>query len=281
MKDRLLLVDGHNLLFQMFYGMPSRITGRSGVDIRGVVGFVGALCRLIRMCAPTHIALIFDSETHNPRYDILDEYKANRPDFSLMSDDENPFARLPDIYRAIDKMGIRHEEARLAECDDVIASYALSYKDECEIVISSHDSDFLQLISDSVRILRYRGDSTLICDREYVMNKFGVSPGLYIDAKALYGDTSDNIPGIRGIGPKTAAKLVSEAGGAEELIRSPERIQNPRLRKMIEESGDMIRRNLSLMRLSGDAPLPFTLDELKWEPRVYRTMDILKNIDLI
>ncbi len=281
MDQRLLLIDGHNLLFQMFCGMPSRIIGKGGTDVRGAVGFVGAVGRLTRMCSPTHVAVIFDSETHNPRSDILEEYKANRPNYSDLPDRENPFTILPSIYAALDVMEIRHAEIVSAECDDVIASYALRFRDSYEIVISSHDSDFLQLISDRVRVVRYRGDNTVICDREYVQNKFGVPPELYIDAKALFGDSADNISGIQGIGPKTAAKLILAAGGADNLIKDTSVIANPRHRKMIEDSRDIILRNLSLMRLSDVAPLPFDMDELKWEKKSYKTLDILRDAEVI
>ena len=281
MRDRILLIDGHNLLFQMFYGMPSKILGRDGKDIRSVVGFVGAVGKLIRMCAPTHIAVIFDSATHNPRSDILAEYKANRPDYSDVSEEENPFTNLKSVYRALDTLGIRHCEVTDAECDDVIASYAITYKDGYDVVIASHDSDFLQLIGSGVRIVRYRGDATVICDGKYVMDKFGTPPELYIDAKALYGDTSDNIPGIPGIGPKTAAKLVISAGGADRLADDPSLIENPRLSRLIADSRDIIRRNLSLMRLSATAPLPFAPEELRWDIRSFKTLDVLREIQLI
>ena len=279
--SKLLLIDGHNLLFQMFFGMPSRIPGKDGTDVRGAVGFVGAVGRITRMCDPTHVAVIFDSETHNPRSDILEEYKANRPNYSDLPECENPFTILPAIYTALDVMGIRHAEIASAECDDVIASYTLRYKSVCEIVISSHDSDFLQLISDDVRVVRYRGDSTVICDKKYVTDKFGVPPELYIDSKALFGDSADNIPGISGIGPKTAAKLVLEAGGADNLIKDSSVIANPRHRKMIEDSRKIIERNLALMRLSDNAPLPIDIDELIWENKSYRAMDILRDAGII
>lgn len=279
-SERLLLIDGHHLLFQMFCGMPSKIHSADGRDIRTVIGFVGAVGKLIRMIRPSHIAVIFDSKTHNPRCDLLEEYKANRPDFSDLPEEENPFSFLPDIYRALDFMGIRHAEAVECECDDIIASYALLLSRDMEICISSHDSDYFQLISPRVKIIRYRGDSSAICDGEYIQKRFGVPPALYADAKSLFGDSSDNIRGVRGIGVRTAAKLVLACGGVERMLRDTSVIENDRLRVLIEEHREQIKRNLSLIKLDSHAPLPFRLCELKYGGRELKTMDIVRSIGL-
>ena len=97
---KLLIVDGMNLLFQMFYGMPSRIVNREGRAIQGTLGFVGALLKIIRMVSPTHAAVLFDGECENGRKELDSDYKANRPDYGTLSQDENPFSQLNDVYRA-------------------------------------------------------------------------------------------------------------------------------------------------------------------------------------
>ena len=102
MSDHMLLVDGMNLHFQMFFGMPARILNSQGKAIQGVVGFVGAIRKIIEMTKPTHVLVVFDGEHHNPRTDIDSEYKANRPDLSDEPDEENPFLQLPDVYAALD-----------------------------------------------------------------------------------------------------------------------------------------------------------------------------------
>ena len=166
---KLLLVDGSNLLFQMFFGMPARIMNKDGKAIQGTLGFVGALLKIIRMVKPTHVAVFFDGETHNPRTDIDEEYKANREDYSQVAEEENPFSQLPDIYAALNFMGIPFAETTDCETDDWMAGYVKKY--DTEIVISSFDSDFFQLISKRVSILRYRGDKTVICTPEWLQNK--------------------------------------------------------------------------------------------------------------
>ena len=137
---RLLLIDGMNLLFQMFYGMPSRLINSRGKAIQGTLGFVGALLKIIRMIEPTHVVELFDGECKSTRAEIDPEYKANRPDFEGMDENDIPFSQLPDVYAALDHLGIKHTETEGCETDDVIASYAITYGGEYEVVISSFDS---------------------------------------------------------------------------------------------------------------------------------------------
>ena len=216
--NRLLIIDGHNLLFQMFFGMPSKIIGNKGCAIQGVIGFIGAINKLVESYNPSHLLVMFDGEKTNPRKDILEEYKANRIDYSAVPDDENPFTQLPYIYEALDYMGIRWSETTDCETDDVIAAYATKYGHSSEIIISSFDSDYFQLINDNVKVVRYRGKCSMLCDEQYINEKYGVSPSLYLDFKCLVGDTADNIPGVKGIGPKTAAKLINSLGNIDAII---------------------------------------------------------------
>lgn len=276
--DKLLIVDGHNLLFQMFFGMPSRIIGARGYAIQGVIGFIGAINRLADIYAPTHLLVMFDGEKRNPRKDILEEYKANRIDYSEVPDEENPFTQLPYVYEALDYMGIRWAETTDCETDDVIAAYALKYGKECEVLISSFDSDYFQLITDKVKVIRYRGKSTVTCDGKYIMQKYGVNPDRYLDYKCLVGDSSDNICGIRGIGPKTAAKLINSIGGIEEIRERCCEIDNEKIRTAITDGAEILKRNRALIKLDGDAALPFTYDEIRFTNPHIRTMEVIRGI---
>ncbi len=279
--NRLLIIDGHNLLFQMFFGMPARITGRDGKAIQGVVGFIGALGKLISQVKPTHLCVMFDGEKNNPRKEILKEYKANRIDYSEVAEEENPFTQLPHVYNALSYLGIKHCETRDCETDDVIATYALRYGDENEICISSYDSDYFQLINENVRVIRYRGTASVICDERYVKEKYGVAPQRYLDYKCLVGDSADNISGIRGVGPKTASLLVNTYGGIDEILRRTDEIEKEKLRSSIKEGEEILKRNLSLIRLDGGAEIPFPLSMLKYEGIGIRTMDVIREIGLL
>lgn len=278
MKNKLLIVDGSNLLFQMFFGMPSRIIDKDGKAIQGTLGFVGALLKIIRMTSPTHMAVLFDGESENERSKLDENYKSNREDYSLVSEEENPFSQLPDVYAALDFLGINHKETETCETDDWIAAYVRAYSDNNDIVISSFDSDFFQLIDDNVSVLRYRGDNTLICTPDYIKGKLGIAPELYADFKSLTGDSSDNIKGAEKIGKKTAAALICEFGRLEDIIKNAERIKKPSVRESVIKSADRLRLNYHLIKLCGDQPLPFTLEELEYNYNGITTGEVLEGI---
>lgn len=274
----LLVVDGSNLLFQMFYGMPARIVNKAGKPIHGTLGFVGALLKMLRFLNPTHVVVLFDGEHHNERKDMDENYKANRPDFSQMPEEETPFSQLPDIYAALDFLKIKHTETTVCETDDVVAAYALTYGKEMKITLSSFDSDFFQLINENVSVLRYRGENSILCDKAYLWEKFGVTPAQYAEFKALVGDTADNVQGIKGIGPKTAAKLLQAFGNVQTLLAQTERIEKPSVKRAIEEGKDRILLNLRLIRLWGCDKIPFALEELAYSYQGEKTGEVLASI---
>ena len=280
MNKRLLLIDGHNLLFQMFFGMPSRIINNDGIAIQGVIGFIGALGKLVRLVSPTHAVVIFDSEGENNRCELLPEYKANRPDYSRLPEEDNPFSQLPYVYRALDLIGIPYLEAHECECDDIIASYARNADSKTEVFISSYDSDYFQLISDRIKCIRYKGESSVILDRDEIIKKYGVVPSLFADFKALIGDSSDNISGVRGIGPKTAARLLASYGDLNRILSDTSVIEDIKLRDKISAECERLYTNLKLIRLDGTAPLPFSEDELIYKASDFKTMDIIRRIGL-
>ena len=275
---KLLLVDGSNLLFQMFFGMPARIVNQEGKAIQGTLGFVGALLKILRMVKPTHVAVLFDGESENPRVALDGNYKANREDYSEVSEEENPFSQLPDIYAALDFLGISHAETTDCETDDWMAGYVKKYK--VNTVISSFDSDFFQLISDRVTILRYRGENTVLCDEEYIREKFGIKPAQYAEFKSLTGDTADNIKGVDKVGPKTAAQLMNEFGSLAALLERAEEIKKPSVRASVLESKERIQKNYQLIRLDGAENLPFGTEELEYAYSGITTTEVLRGIGL-
>lgn len=278
--DRLLLVDGSNLLFQMFYGMPASIMNEKGKAIHGTLGFVGALLKMIRMTQPTHAAVLFDGEYENARTKLDGEYKANRVDYSLVPEEDSPFSQLPDVYSALDYLGLRHAETADCEADDWLAGYALTYGQGREVVIASQDSDLFQLITDQVHILRYRGDRTVICDPAYIRGKLGIEPSQYADFKSLTGDNADHIRGIGGVGPKTAAALLAQFGTLEGILTGAEQIQKPSIRRCVQENAQRARTNYQLIRLENRASLPFALGLLCWQDSGVTTGQVLKAIGL-
>lgn len=274
---KLLIVDGCNLLFQMFCGMPARIVNAQGQAIQGTLGFTGALLKMLRMTEPTHVAVLFDGECPHERRELDANYKANR---EPLPEEESPFRQLPDVYRVLDYLQIRHAETTCCEFDDWAAAYARNREEDTQIVIASQDSDFFQLISDNVHILRYRGALSALCDRAYIREKLGIDPEQYADFKSLTGDTADNIRGAEKVGPKTAAALLQQFGDLETLLARWEEITKPSVRESIRKSADRLRLNYQLIKLDGQAALPFQPQELTYTPAGLTTGQILTNIGL-
>ncbi|MDE6107603.1 MAG: flap endonuclease [Oscillospiraceae bacterium] len=278
--EKLLVVDGSNLLFQMFYGMPARIVDKQGRPIQGTIGFVGALLKIIRMTRPTHAVVVFDGEVENPRGELDESYKGNRPDYSQMPEEDTPFSQLHDIYAALDYLGIRHRETSVCEADDWMAGYAKQYGGTLDVVISSQDSDLFQLITDRVHILRYRGEKTVLCDPGYIREKLGITPEQYAGYKSLTGDSSDNIKGADKIGPKTAAALMNQFGDLDALIARAAEIQKPSIRASVIENAERIRKNHKLIYLDGVQELPFSLEELCYQYSGVTSREVLSGIGL-
>lgn len=278
--EKLLLIDGSNLLFQMFFGMPARIVNAQGKAIQGTLGFVGATLKILRRVNPSHVLVVFDGEHENERCHLEPEYKANRPDYSEVREEENPFSQLQDIYLALDYLGIKHLETVDCEADDLIAGYALSYGKEMKVVISSFDSDFFQLITDTVSVLRYRGEKTVICTPDALRDKFGIAPEQYVDFKSLVGDAADNIKGAPKVGSKTAALLLGEFGTLENILAHAEDIRKASVRDSLISNAQKLQRNKKIIRLGAYTPLPYGIQELGYDDSGITTNEVLKGIGL-
>lgn len=278
--DKLLVVDGSNLLFQMFYGMPSRIVNRQGHPIQGTLGFLGALLKMCRWLHPTHVAVLFDGECANPRTELDPDYKADRPDLSLLPEEDTPFFQLPDIEAALDHLHIFRRETTDCEADDWIAACAGLAGPDLEVVIASQDSDFFQLIGPWVQVFRYRSDRSVLCDNEYLQNKFGILPQQYAAWKSLTGDTSDNIRGVDKVGPKTATALLQQFGTLDALLEGADRITKPSVRQAVQQQVARIRKNFALICLKQQGSLPFTMEQTVYSDAGLSTTEVLHAIGL-
>lgn len=276
-----LIVDGSNLLFQMFFGMPTRIIGRSGEPIQGLFGFIGALLKLIRMTDATHVVVLFDGEHENERREVYTEYKSERRDFVDVPDSEDPFSQLADIKRALDHIHIHHYETEFGEADDIIAAYTSAFRGRCKMFISSQDSDMLQLLGDDVSIVRYAGRSTTVYTPELLHKQLGIEPQQYADYKTLVGDHADNIPGVPMIGPKTAASLLRDFSTLEGVIENAGSIKRLAISDFIIDHSELLRDWYSIIKLGNDYPLPFTFDELKCDVGDITTREVLAGIDAL
>ena len=243
--ERLLIIDGNNLMFQMFYGMPAPIYNKSGRPIHGTIGFISFVIKEIKTYDITRCVVVFDSESAKERIEEYPEYKANRIDnWDEMDPFLTPFSQEEDIKRALEYMGIKYIYSTESEADDYISQVALMGEKNGEVLISSFDSDFFQLIGERISVLRYRGKASVLWDRKRFLDEFGFPPSYYALYKSILGDASDNIKGIEGMGKKRTGSFIRHVEENGEFYGSP---LSDRLKKNMREGQSIIERNLSLI----------------------------------
>ncbi len=281
MQNKLLLIDGHNLLFQMFYGMPNKIEGKNGRSIEGLWGFTGALLKIISQSNPTHMLVIFDGEQELNRKKESESYKKNRVDYTKIEEDKNPFSILPDIKAVLEELKIKYFETTDGyETDDYIKEYCKNVS-ACEITISSWDTDYISLVNDHVTLLTYKGKNSIFYNQEKVKEKWKIDPSYFADYKALVGDPSDSIAGIPRVGPKMAVSLINEFGHVESILENIDKIKKDSVRMTLDIFQEELKKNIKLIRLEGTNNIPIPLDELKISKMDRKTKEILKKLDYI
>lgn len=281
--EKFVIIDGHNLLYRMFFGIQSNIRSTDGIRINAVLGFISSIIKYIKCYEPKYFIVIFDSEQPNYRSEIEKEYKGNRQFDFYHSLDDNLFLQLPIIKEILDILDMKHCEIDGYEADDVIASYANKY-DTVQKCIVSGDSDLLQLVNPNTVVFMDRGKKSITYNEEMIVNRFKISPKKITDYKALIGDKSDNISGLFGIGPKTAVNLINAFGCIENMIELSHNIVPQTLRKKIEKGCKTLCKNKLLITLRTDAPLIFDIDDLMIDHLSFidkKAMDILREYQYI
>ena len=256
----LYLVDGSSYIFRAYHRLPP-LTNRHGLNVGAVYGYTTMLWKLAeslhRQDGPTHLAVIFDASEKTFRNEMYDQYKAHRP--PPPPDLVPQFPLIRDATRAFSLPCI--EEPGL-EADDIIACYAkAALAQNWQVTIVSSDKDLMQLIEPGLDMLDTMNDRRI--DRDYVVEKFGVPPEQLGEVLALMGDSVDNVPGVPGVGPKTAAQLIQQYGDVETLLAHIEEIAKPKLKANLIEHAGAARLSRELVRLVCDAPLPEPLDALE------------------
>ncbi|WP_425416449.1 DNA polymerase I [Oricola indica] len=266
--DHLFLVDGSAYIFRAFHALPPLTRKSDGLPVGAVAGFCNMLWKLLQDArdtdvgvTPSHFAVIFDYSSKTFRKELYPEYKANRseppedlvPQFGLIREATRAF-NLPCI------------EVEGYEADDIIATYARqAEKVGAKTTIISSDKDLMQLVSDHVSMYDSMKDKQIGIAE--VIEKFGVGPEKMIDLQALNGDSTDNVPGVPGIGPKTAAQLLEEYGDLDTLLERASEIKQNKRRENLIEFADQARLSRELVTLKTDTPLDIDLDGLKLEPQ--------------
>lgn len=258
--NELYLVDGSGFIFRAYYAIAysrGEMTNPAGVPIGAVYGYVSMLLKMLKDYHAPYMAVIFDAARENFRNDIYPEYKANR--------DETPedlIPQFPIIREATEAFDIPAIEMPGYEADDLIASYAKLAKEQGKkVVIVSSDKDLMQLVDENVRMLDPMKGKWIGLDE--VIEKFGVGPDKVIDVQALIGDSVDNVPGVPGIGPKTASQLINEYGDLETLLERASEIKQNKRRETLIENAENARVSKKLVTLVDDVDVPVALGDLQ------------------
>ncbi len=255
-SEKLVLVDGSGYIFRAFHGLPM-MTRPDGTPINAVFGFTKMLLKLTEDLKPSHVVVIFDAGRVTFRNDIYPEYKANRSE-----PPEELVPQFPLVREAAKAMSLPVLEMPGFEADDLIASFARAAENQnMSCLIVSSDKDLMQLVRGSVSMLDPMKNRTIGVAE--VIEKFGVGPDKVIDVQSLAGDSTDNVPGVPGIGIKTAAELINQFGDLDSLLAGAETIKQPKRREALIEFADQIRLSRQLVSLDDQVPLEITLDDLE------------------
>jgi DNA polymerase-1 len=259
--DRLLIVDGHAYAYRAFHAIRG-LRSPAGAPTNAIYGFVKMLAKMRAVVGPTHLMVVWDGGLSAERTAVLPEYKAQRPE---MPDDLKP--QLDEIASYLKAAGVASFCRDGVEADDYIACLARRAADAgMAAVIASADKDFMQLVSARVGLLNPGDKSETVWTDAQVRAKTGVAPSQIVDWLSLMGDSVDNIPGVSGIGPKTAADLLNQFGSVAELFRRLDEVKSEKVRGALRGSADAVRRNRELVRLRDDLPCDFSAAELAEKP---------------
>jgi DNA polymerase-1 len=258
--SRLLIVDGHAYAYRAFHAIRD-LRGPEGRPTNAIYGFVKMFEKMRSALAPTHLAVVWDGGLSAGRLAVLPEYKAQRPE---MPTELRP--QLDEIVRYLAAVSVTSVCQPGVEADDYIACLARqAAKAGWNVVIASSDKDFMQLVSPQIGLLNPNDKSGTIWTREQVRAKAGVEPEQVADWLALMGDAVDNIPGVPGVGPKTAVGLLQQFGSVTALLERLDEVRSDRLRAVLAEATEVLHRNLMLVRLP-EVPCVFVPEHLAARP---------------
>ena len=253
---RLVVIDGANSIYRAFFALPASLRAPDGTPTNALLGFANMLTRLIREESPTWVVVAFDPRGGSFRNRLFEGYKANRD-----AQPEDLSVQIPLLGELLEGFRVPLLEVKDFEADDVIATLVKAAPDDAQVSIISTDKDLMQLVNDRVQLVD-TGKQRRYGPAE-VEARFGVTPEKMLDLRALIGDPSDNIPGVKGIGEKGAAKLIGEFGTLEAVLDNAESVKGKRAREALlgQRSEAELSKELSTLRF--DVPLPMAFEELE------------------
>lgn len=258
MIDKLLLVDAFSLIYRAFYAIRF-LTCPRGEPVNAIYGFTKMVRKLLATRTPTHCAIVFDRGAPHRRLALLPAYKEQRP--PTPPDLETQLTGIRDMIEAL-RLPLAEIDGE--EADDIIATLALqAARKGHDVLIASQDKDFFQIIGPRIRVLRPDPADAPPVDADGVVARFGVKPEQMVDYLSLVGDSVDNIPGVPGIGPKTAVELLRRFNSLDELIAHASTLEKPKMRDALLTAASRLQINRKLIQLETNLSLPWTIESLK------------------
>ena len=274
-KKTIYVVDGSSYLYRAYFSTHREFTSASGLPTRAIYVITNMMLKILREKDPEYILVAWDAKGPTFRHKLFDQYKANRPP---MPDDLS--VQVPYVRKIIDAIGIAQLEIEGFEADDIMAAVARKFGEDKghNVVIVTGDKDMRQLVSQNVILWDPMKDK--ITDLEAFTKEYGIEPSQYPDVQALSGDTSDNIPGVPGIGPKTALKLIKEYGSIEDLVANLDSLKKGKLKERLQEHKDELFLWKQLVSLDDGIPEEIELKEIKRRKRDdKRLFELFKELD--
>lgn len=278
MSKSLLLVDGMAILFRAYfasaYGGYVRKT-KAGVPVNAIHGFVRYLFDAVRTYGPSHVAVCWDMDSKTFRTERYAAYKGNRPEAP-----EDLVPQFDLVKDVVDSLGLPNIGVLGYEADDCIGTLSKQYGDMMDVLIMTGDHDLLQLVSERVKVIMLKKGfgNYAVYDGETLLAEKQLTPPQIIDLKGLIGDSSDNYPGVRGIGEKTAVKLLAEYGSIDGILENLERL-TPSVRKKIEADLEMLHLCRELAAIHCEVPLSCDIDACRWQPDPVRVGSLFEELE--
>ncbi len=273
-RPRLVLVDGSNYLFRAFYAIRE-LTNSSGFPTNAIYGFTTMLIKLLKEQKPDYIAVAFDAKGPTFRHEAYEKYKATRKETP-----DELVAQIPYVKEVIRSFSIPVLEKQGIEADDIIGTIARRQQTSMDVIIASGDKDMMQLVSPGITMIDTMKDK--IYDARAVRERFGVGPEKVVEVLGLMGDSSDNIPGVPGIGPKGAERLIEQFGSIEEMLRHPDEIHNEKTRNAVIKYADQARLSRELAVIRTDAEFPFEITECRRrEPDREKLVSLFREFEFV
>jgi len=264
-SPRLFLIDGSSYIFRAFFAIPPSFKNAAGLPTNAIFGFTNILLKLLKQYRPEYVTVALDAGRKTFRNEMLADYKGNRPEAPPELIPQFPYFR-----KVLDALNVPLLELPGYEADDIIATLCGTMSGKgCDVIVVSSDKDLMQLVTDGIKLLDSAKDRWIGADQ--VKEKFGVAPEQIIEVMGLMGDAVDNIPGVKGIGEKTAIALIQQFHTLENLYDHLDQVEQSklrgaaRIRKVLEEGKEAAFLSRRLATVKNDVPLAVSLEDLRFQ----------------